>query len=1464
MSHTLSKQRQRNANRTRQSSRRQIARLNLSRLEDRTAPAVANLLAVGAGVGGGPHVKLLNADTGALVSEFMPYDAAFTGGVRVAMADVTGDGVPDVVTGPGPGGGPDVRVFDGVTGQRVRQFMAFDSAFRGGVTLAAADLNGDGKAEIIVAPDVGGGAVIRVFDGATGAMSTQFIAYNSNFRGGASIAVGDVTGDGVPDIISGPGPGGGPHVKVFDGSKLQMPTVVREFFAYDTAFAGGIFVAVAARTDSSNPAGLIVTGANAGGGPHIKSFDVTGDAPITVGSFNAFPWTFTGGVRVTALGATGNIAIAAGVDNSEAVAIGPRVVITNTLGGLVHSDVVYDSKFRGGVFAGGPPAPTLVGLPAVEGSPGQVSFRNLAGAAFTYSFDFDNDGVFEITNSTSPTATVPASYLADGPSTRQVRGQTRDASGATRDYFTKISIANAPPTVQLTGSFNVGLGGALNVTANVNDPSPVDVAAGFTYRWDFGDGSPISTTAAPSHVYTAVGSYTLRLTVTDKDGASADVTAPITVTPANLQATFTGDAAIEGSPGQVRFANPSGGSGGYRFSYDFNNDGIFEITDSSSMTATVPAGFLADGPATRVVRGRLKDSAGAFADFTTAISIANAPPTVQLSSSFTGSPGVGINFSATASDPSPIDLAAGLTYTWNFGDGTSPSNSPSPNHVYAVAGVYTVTVTVRDKDGGAASATSTVTVGTAASSFITTPYDRIPNFGANPTITATRSGSWSDAGTWSLGRLPGAADIVSIGTNITITYDIMSDVPVNTVAIQAGGSLVFRTDINTRLTVVNVLVMPGGTLQIGTAANPVAANVKAEIIIADQPFDYVLDPEQYGHGLIALGTVTMHGAAKNETFVRLAVEPLAGATTLTLATPVTGWQVGDKVVLPDSRQYALESNQQYTQQYEEATIAAISADGRTITLAAPLQFNHPGAHDGNGTLTFLPHVANRTRNVVLKSASSFGTRGHVYFTYRAAIDVRYVQFGGLGRTTFNLIDNTTFNTSGAVTHVGTNQDQRFPIHFAHLYGPTTTPANGYQYTFVGNVVQCLMPDNPFKWGITINDSHYGLIQDNFVYNWAGSGVVTMAGNESFNVIARNFVVRGFGHGDRLGGMGGPNPNGGAEGVGFWFRGVNNYVRDNVASTYTNNDSRESAYGFKYMMYYLGNIRVPIAKGADLSVAGQYTVRNGNAMPLLEFSGNETYGIHNALTFWWLNSVDTAPQNGGRSTVSNFRGWHIHSYGFYGYPMNDVVFDGFTLHNEKSVLSNSAEWVIGLWFGDYLAQKVVIRNADIQGFRTGFVDPFFGGSTTVLENSYLRNSTNIAVRSIGAPGSAPVGSWHEAKSLIIRNVRFGDASQWNLGGLQPANIVMDYTDHNGTANLIASDTVFVYDYNGVAGDNFQIFYNEQRPDFIVPQSTSNLVGAPVAGLTNQQAWNQYGIAIAGSVASNTTTRALIRGLLRSTP
>src|SRR5215470_17678232 len=109
----------------------------LEALEAREVPAAATqkLFATGAGEGGGPQVNVYN-DTGFLVRSFFAYDPNFRGGVRVATGDVTGDGWDDVVTGAGPGGGPHVKVFDGITGAEVRSFFAFDASSTAGVKVA--------------------------------------------------------------------------------------------------------------------------------------------------------------------------------------------------------------------------------------------------------------------------------------------------------------------------------------------------------------------------------------------------------------------------------------------------------------------------------------------------------------------------------------------------------------------------------------------------------------------------------------------------------------------------------------------------------------------------------------------------------------------------------------------------------------------------------------------------------------------------------------------------------------------------------------------------------------------------------------------------------------------------------------------------------------------------------------------------------------------------------------------------------------------------------------------------------------------------------------------------------------------------------------------------------------------------------------------------------------------------------
>jgi len=204
-----------------------------------TTPPPVKLYAVGAGAGGGPHVRVFDAATGTQKYSFFAYAANFTGGVRVATADVNGDGTQDIITVPGPGGGPHVKVFDGATGNLIRSFFAYGPTFTGGVFVAAADLNKDGKADIITGADSGGGPHVKVFDGATGNLLLSFFAYGASFSGGVRVAAADVTGDGAADIITGAGPGGGPHVRAFDGTSLAL---LESFFAFDPSVRGGVYV----------------------------------------------------------------------------------------------------------------------------------------------------------------------------------------------------------------------------------------------------------------------------------------------------------------------------------------------------------------------------------------------------------------------------------------------------------------------------------------------------------------------------------------------------------------------------------------------------------------------------------------------------------------------------------------------------------------------------------------------------------------------------------------------------------------------------------------------------------------------------------------------------------------------------------------------------------------------------------------------------------------------------------------------------------------------------------------------------------------------------------------------------------------------------------------------------------------------------------------------------------------------
>ena len=251
-------------------------------------------IVTGAGPGGGPHVLVFDGTTHAVRASFFAFDPAFTGGVEVATGDVTGDGHPEILASAGCGGPSVVRAFNGRTGALVREYAAPAGRCR---HLAAGDVNGDGIADPIVGAGVGPSPSVTVINGYTGATLRQFLAYADGFPGGVFVAAGDVTGDGLADIVTGAGPGGGPHVRVFDGVTGEpIAGPLASFFAYEPAFPGG--VRVAAGDLNGDGRAEVITGAGPGGGPHVRVFDgATGVE--TLGTF-AFDPAFSGGVFLAA------------------------------------------------------------------------------------------------------------------------------------------------------------------------------------------------------------------------------------------------------------------------------------------------------------------------------------------------------------------------------------------------------------------------------------------------------------------------------------------------------------------------------------------------------------------------------------------------------------------------------------------------------------------------------------------------------------------------------------------------------------------------------------------------------------------------------------------------------------------------------------------------------------------------------------------------------------------------------------------------------------------------------------------------------------------------------------------------------------------------------------------------------------------------------------------------------------
>ena len=214
---------------------------------------------------------------GTEVHRFDAYPGLFQGGVRVGLADVLGDSRPEMITAPGPGTAPEIEVWsqgwvqDLDHGTRLGHFLAFGASFRGGVSLATGDVNGDGRAEIVAGNGPGQAAEVRVFDGA-GNLLYHFAPFG-DYSSGISVGVGDVDADGRAEIVVGTltAPA---RIRVFDGATQQGPTILPF-----PAAAAGAQVAVADVKGDGH--GLVVAGEASGGSPRLSLIDpVTGSVVV--------------------------------------------------------------------------------------------------------------------------------------------------------------------------------------------------------------------------------------------------------------------------------------------------------------------------------------------------------------------------------------------------------------------------------------------------------------------------------------------------------------------------------------------------------------------------------------------------------------------------------------------------------------------------------------------------------------------------------------------------------------------------------------------------------------------------------------------------------------------------------------------------------------------------------------------------------------------------------------------------------------------------------------------------------------------------------------------------------------------------------------------------------------------------------------------------------------------------------
>lgn len=447
-------------------------------------------------------------------------------------------------------------------------------------------------------------------------------------------------------------------------------------------------------------------------------------------------------------------------------------------------------------------------------------------------------------------------------------------------------------------------------------------------------------------------------------------------------------------------------------------------------------------------------------------------------------------------------------------------------------------------------------------------------------VRSVKDGNWSDPKTWSPEKVPVAGSRVLVSRNTRVTYDVKSAGILRLV--QIVGTVAFARDRDTELNVGVLKVQNSDecsesgfacdfegvtaagepqsprqgalpTLEVGTLEQPIPAQYTARIRLH---FLEGMNKDDAPALVCCSARMDLHGAPLSRTWVKLGAPAQPGATSVTLAEPVTGWRVGDEVIVTGSKKVTHRGSYRTgggTMGTEERKIVKI--DGQTIELDRPLKQEHYGEGE------FRSEVANLSRNVIVESADPEGVRGHTLYHSFSQGGISYARFAHLGKE----------GTLG-----------RYAIHF-HLLGDTM---RGSQ------VLGAAVVDSHNRW-ITIHGTEYLIVRDCVGYQSVGHGYFMEDGTEVYNLLDRNLGVQSY-QGKKL-----PKqvlPFDQNEGAAFWWANGRNTIVHNVACE---NDEYGYRFDIQHSKYFSSTLPVTMPDGSRKDV-------DVRTIPIWRFEDNESH------------------------------------------------------------------------------------------------------------------------------------------------------------------------------------------------------------------------------------------------------------------